>query len=89
MKDEENWLEPAYVRAWPHTGRFLGIGRSKTFELISAGVIPSVRFGRAVRVPVAGLREFAARLAAGEASATGQAGQQAAAPPTKPAPPAA
>ena len=30
----------------------LGIGRSKTYDLINAHVIPSVRIGRSLRVPV-------------------------------------
>ena len=34
----------------------LGIGRSKTYELIAAGILPSVRIGSSVRVPVHALR---------------------------------
>jgi excisionase family DNA binding protein len=29
----------------------LGIGRSKTYALVLSGSIPSVRFGRSVRIP--------------------------------------
>jgi excisionase family DNA binding protein len=36
----------------------IGLGRSKTYELISKGVIPSVRIGKSVRVPVASLRTW-------------------------------
>lgn len=36
----------------------LGIGRSKLYELISAGTIRTVCIGRARRVPVASLDEF-------------------------------
>jgi excisionase family DNA binding protein len=36
----------------------LGIGRSKTYELIGAGLIPSVRIGTSVRVPVESLRAW-------------------------------
>jgi excisionase family DNA binding protein len=36
----------------------LSLGRSKTYELVKAGVIPSVRVGRAVRVPVGALSEW-------------------------------
>ena len=37
----------------------LGIGRSKIYELIAAGVIPSVRVGgKSIRVPVDALREW-------------------------------
>jgi len=36
----------------------LGIGRSKVYELISGGVIPSLRIGASVRVPVESLRAW-------------------------------
>jgi excisionase family DNA binding protein len=36
----------------------LGIGRTKTYDLIAAGQLPSVRIGRCVRVPLAGLRAW-------------------------------
>lgn len=37
----------------------LGIGRSKAYELIAAGVIPSIRLGKSsVRVPSAALRAW-------------------------------
>jgi excisionase family DNA binding protein len=35
-----------------------GLGKSKTYELIAAGVIPSVRIGKSVRVPAAQLRAW-------------------------------
>ena len=36
----------------------LGIGRSKIYELIASGAIPSVRIGRAVRVPIQELKDW-------------------------------
>jgi prophage regulatory protein len=36
----------------------IGLGRSKTYELISKGVVPSIRIGKCVRVPIEGLREW-------------------------------
>jgi excisionase family DNA binding protein len=36
----------------------IGLGRSKTYQLISSGAIPSVRIGKSVRVPVAALRTW-------------------------------
>ena len=39
-----------------------GVGKSKTYELIAAGVIPSVRIGRSVRVPADQLRRWIADL---------------------------
>jgi len=39
----------------------LDIGRSTGYALIASGKLPSVRIGRAVRVPVDGLREWVKR----------------------------
>ena len=39
-----------------------GLGKSKTYELLAAGEIPSVRIGRAVRVPVDQLQQWIAGL---------------------------
>ena len=36
----------------------LGLGRSKTYQLILEGSIPSIRFGKSVRVPVEALQEW-------------------------------
>jgi excisionase family DNA binding protein len=43
-------LRPAEV------AELIGLGKSKTYDLIGKGLIPSVRVGRAVRVPVDALR---------------------------------
>ncbi|MGH8992631.1 MAG: helix-turn-helix domain-containing protein [Acidimicrobiia bacterium] len=42
--------------------RALGIGRSKTYELIAAGQLEAVHIGRAARVPVAAVEDFVERL---------------------------
>jgi len=39
-----------------------GLGRSKTYELIAEGVIPSVKIGKCVRVPADRLREWIDQL---------------------------
>jgi excisionase family DNA binding protein len=39
----------------------IGIGRSKVYELLAAGELPSVRVGSSVRVPVDALRAWIAR----------------------------
>ena len=39
----------------------LGIGRSKAYELIASGAIPSIRLGGSVRVPLGALRDWIAR----------------------------
>ncbi len=36
----------------------IGLGRSKTYELIASGVIPSVKFGKALRVPATALQKW-------------------------------
>ena len=38
----------------------LGIGRSKSYELMASGEIPVVRIGSAVRATAAGLRKYVA-----------------------------
>jgi len=42
----------------------IGIGRSKMYELLGSGAIPSIRIGSSVRVPVEALREWIARQTA-------------------------
>lgn len=39
----------------------IGIGRSKVYELLAAGELPSIRIGGSVRVPVDELRAWIAR----------------------------
>jgi len=36
----------------------IGIGRSKVYELLASGELPSIRIGGTVRVPVDALREW-------------------------------
>ena len=38
----------------------LGLGRSKVYELMATGNLPTVRIGRAVRVPADALRNWVA-----------------------------
>ncbi len=37
----------------------LGVSVSKMYELIRAGIVPAVRLGRSLRIPVEALRELA------------------------------
>jgi excisionase family DNA binding protein len=48
----------------------IGVSRSKIYELISAGEIPSVTVGKSVRVPVAALNEWIGRRLAARATGT-------------------
>ena len=49
-------LKPAEV------GALTGMGKSKTYELIAAGIIPSVKIGKSVRVPTDRLRRWIEEL---------------------------
>lgn len=40
----------------------LGVGRTKTYELVKHGEIESVQIGRLRRVPVSAIKDYAARL---------------------------
>ncbi len=40
----------------------LSISRSRAYELVAAGVIPSVRLGASVRVPTLALKRFVEKL---------------------------
>lgn len=44
----------------------IGISRSKIYELIASGSIPSVSVGKSRRVPVGALREWIDRQLAGQ-----------------------
>ena len=39
----------------------IGVGRSKVYELLASGELPSIRIGGSIRVPVDALREWIAR----------------------------
>ncbi len=42
----------------PEVAEALGLGRTKVYELIAAGALPTIRVGRAVRVSVAALQKW-------------------------------
>ncbi len=50
-------LVPMLLRA-SEVGTLLGLGRSTIFELLAAGELPTVRIGRAVRVPRQALEDW-------------------------------
>jgi len=52
MEEGKLALRPARV------AEILEISRSKTYELIADGSIPSIRIGASVRVPVQSLRDW-------------------------------
>ncbi len=63
---EKLLLKPAEV------SELTGMGKSKTYELIAAGVIPSVRIGKCVRVPAGRLRQWIEELQTQEPAKTPQ-----------------
>jgi excisionase family DNA binding protein len=46
------------VPLWPDAGKALGLSRNHTYEAARAGEIPTVKFGRTIRVPLAALRKM-------------------------------
>ena len=46
----------------------IGLGRSTGYSLLARGVLPSIRVGGSVRVPVEELRQWVARQVAGDSS---------------------
>ena len=42
----------------PEAAAAIGVSRAKAYSLIAAGVIPSIRIGSSIRVPVAALKAF-------------------------------
>ena len=42
----------------PEAAEQLGIGRTKIYEMIATGELPTVRFGRAVRISVTTLQKW-------------------------------
>lgn len=55
----------------PEAARRLSLGRATTYQLVRRGELPSVRVGRAVRVPARALEAWiAARTTGGEVDGT-------------------
>jgi hypothetical protein len=40
------------VPLWPETGQALGLSKNATYDAARAGTIPTVRFGRLLKVPM-------------------------------------
>jgi excisionase family DNA binding protein len=59
----ENRMDKLLLRP-VEVGEAIGIGRSKVYELLASGELPSVRIGCSVRVPVDALRAWIARQVA-------------------------
>ena len=53
--------DPPVMLTVAEMARRLGIGRNTAYELVRAGRIPHVRFGRVIKVPAAALDEWVRR----------------------------
>jgi excisionase family DNA binding protein len=62
-----DWTDKLMVKP-ADAGEILSVGRSKVYELIAAGKLPSVRVGGSVRVPVAALKEWLDRKLNGQSA---------------------
>lgn len=62
-------LAPITVRV-PAAINYLGISRSKLYELISAGEIETIKVGGCTLVPVASLAEFIERMRSAQQQST-------------------
>ena len=58
MEHEPTVTEPVLLLRIPEAARRLGIGRTKTYELIADGRLEVVRIDSAVRVPAAAVERF-------------------------------
>lgn len=70
MKSQSEQRPPLAVGV-VEAGRLVGVGRTKAYELARQGVWPTIRIGRAVRVPLEGLETWLrARTDGGEPAGT-------------------
>lgn len=65
-------MDPVLLRV-EEAARRLSIGRTKTYELMTAGELPVVRIGRSVRIPTAAVEDWV-RKQAGQISQQGHTG---------------
>jgi hypothetical protein len=65
MAEMTSEIEPLLLPVWPDAGKMLGFRtRSATYDAVSKGQIPVVRFGRRMMVA----KKTLERIAAGEAA---------------------
>jgi excisionase family DNA binding protein len=51
-------VEPLVMRLWPDAGQALGLSRNATYDAAKRGEIPTIRFGKLIKVPTAALRRM-------------------------------
>jgi excisionase family DNA binding protein len=55
-------MEKLFLRP-KEAAEVVGLGRTRFYELVRAGIIPSCRIGKSLRIPTASLRAWAEALA--------------------------
>ena len=50
--------EPLVIPLWPNAGQALGLSRNATYDAARRGEIPTIRFGKLIKVPTAALRRM-------------------------------
>jgi len=50
--------EPLVIPLWPNAGQALGLSRNATYDAAKRGEIPTIRFGKLIKVPTAALRRM-------------------------------
>ena len=58
MEPQQETATPRLLLRIPEAAKALGLGRTKIYELITAGELPVIRVGRAVRVSVSALQKW-------------------------------
>lgn len=58
MKRQNEPMTQPLLLSIPEVARTLRLGRTKVYELIATSGLPTVRFGRSIRVPLAKLQEW-------------------------------
>jgi len=63
-REQETNMTTALEEAWlsyPEAQKYVGLGRTKLWEIVSAGEVEAAKIGRAVRISKRGLDEYMRR----------------------------
>ena len=58
MEHHQEGAPPRLLLRIPEAAETLGIGRTKIYELIATGELPTIHVGRAVRISVSSLQKW-------------------------------
>jgi hypothetical protein len=50
--------QPLVLPLWPDTGKALGLSRNATYDAARRGEIPTIRFGKLIKVPTVALHRM-------------------------------